>query len=92
MQLLRDYLTKYFHFKKTGTGCRTTRMKSLTLWIFDLDILRQDKVKINPLVRGSSRSQKIFLKALVKNCAYNDDADERLNDLKNEFCGRFLFR
>jgi hypothetical protein len=55
---------KYFRFKKNQGESRLTRMKDVDLWIFDLSFTELRKIAMNPLVRQSSRSERIFIKKL----------------------------
>lgn len=55
---------KYFRFKNNKGEARLTRMKDVVLWHFDLSFTELKKIALNPVVRESSRSERIFIKKL----------------------------
>jgi len=55
---------KYFRFKYYKKDERKTRMKEVELWVFDLSFTELRKIAQNPLIKLSTRSEKIFIKKL----------------------------
>jgi DNA relaxase NicK len=55
---------KFFRFKIPFNNRRLTRLKDLELWHFELSFTELRKIAGNPVIKDSSRSEKIFIKKL----------------------------
>ena len=62
--IFQGLFNHYFRFKKKVRKTRLTRMPELTLWKFEVNKIETKLIKSNPILKQSSRSEKIFLRKM----------------------------
>ena len=82
---------KYFRFKKYDKNQkRLNRMEDMVLWIFDLESLKFDLIKVNPMIRKSSRSERIFIKKLDMLNKEIREFDDNFDFTAKEFISKII--